>query len=251
MALIEEMDKQGNFLFRYRGVLPILILVPGLVYFAFEQNKVFLEGKPDFLPQGLVQAIALAICLIGFAIRIYTVGHTPRNTSGRNTKAQVADELNTSGVYSLVRHPLYLGNFFMWLGVSVLTMNFWFILAFVLIFWVYYERIMFAEEYFLRGKFGKPYLDWASVTPAFIPSLKNRKPNPNPFNWRKVIVREKTGLLTVFAVFFLFNLVVDSIKNRKLTFEFDFWLVAFIASIFIYLFIKIMRRYIPSLRPGF
>jgi len=83
---------------------------------------------------------------LGLFIRAYAVGHTPANTSGRNTKEQLADELNTTGIYSMVRHPLYLGNFFMWLGAAVLTKNGWFIVAFILLYWIYYERIMFAEE---------------------------------------------------------------------------------------------------------
>ncbi|MBW6498500.1 MAG: DUF1295 domain-containing protein [Bacteroidales bacterium] len=77
--------------------------------------------------------ICLFFCLLGFGIRIYIVGHTPKNTSGRNTSGQLADELNTTGVYSVVRHPLYLGNFFMWLGMAVITLKFDFwLVAFLL-----------------------------------------------------------------------------------------------------------------------
>jgi len=248
MALIEEMEKQGNFLFRYRGTLPIIILLAGLALFAFTEWKAVQAGKPQLEFDRYNQVVALIVCLFGFAVRIYTVGHTPRNTSGRNTKAQIADELNTNGVYSLVRHPLYLGNFFMWLGISVLTMNLWFILGFVLIFWIYYERIMFAEEQFLRRKFGEPYVEWAENTPAFFPSLRNWKPNKLLFNWRKVIVKEKTGFLAIFFVFFLFDLVKDSIKNRSLTFDLDFWMLALIFSLSIYLVIKLLRKKITFLK---
>ncbi|MGB8874133.1 MAG: hypothetical protein WCC75_12145, partial [Desulfobaccales bacterium] len=45
-------------------------------------------------------------------------GLPPRGTSGRNTQGQVAETLNTTGIYSLVRNPLYLGNFLIWLGLS-------------------------------------------------------------------------------------------------------------------------------------
>lgn len=248
MALIEEMEKQGNFLFRYRGILPIIILLSGLALFAFTEWKAVKAGNPELVLDRFDQILAFSICIFGFAVRIYTVGHTPRNTSGRNTKAQIADELNTNGVYSLVRHPLYFGNFFMWLGVSVLTMNLWFILGFVLIFWIYYERIMFAEEQYLRRKFGETYLEWARKIPAFFPSFRNWKPNNMPFNWRKVIVKEKTGFLAIFVVIFVFDLVEDSIKSRFLTFDLDFWLMAMIFSLSIYLVIKLLQKNIPFLR---
>ncbi|GHU14504.1 hypothetical protein FACS189441_4300 [Betaproteobacteria bacterium] len=126
MALQEEFEQQGNWLFRYRGILPIIILFVG------------------------------------------TATYTPANTSGRNTTGgQLADCLNTTGIYSIVRHPLYLGNFLMWFGISLLTGNLWFVTAFCLIYCVYYERIMYAEEQFFRRKFGIVYTEWAAKTPVF------------------------------------------------------------------------------------
>jgi protein-S-isoprenylcysteine O-methyltransferase Ste14 len=106
---------------------------------------------------------------------MYFIGHTPKNTSGRNTKGQIAEELSTTGVYSICRHPLYAGNFLMWLGIAMMTESVAFIVMFCLAFWLYYERIMIAEEQFLRKFFSMAYLIWAEKTPAFIPNLKDWK----------------------------------------------------------------------------
>ena len=66
-----------------------------------------------------MESIALYIGLFGVLLRLYTVDFTPNNTSGRNTsEGQIADELNTTGLYSLTRNPLYVGNFFMWMGLG-------------------------------------------------------------------------------------------------------------------------------------
>ena len=146
----------------------------------------------------------LFIALFGLVIRSYTVGHTPANTSGRNTEGQLADTLNQTGIYSTVRHPLYLGNFFMWLGVAMLTENLWFIIAFIFIYWVYYERIMYAEEQFLRSKFGLTYTTWAGSTPAFLPRFSQFVKPSLPFSWKKVLKKEKNGLVAVFMLFFFF-----------------------------------------------
>lgn len=116
----------------------------------------------------------------------------------------MADSLNTTGIYSVVRHPLYLGNFLMWLGVSLLTCSPGFVAAFALAYWIYYERIMYAEEQFLRRKFGTAYVLWAASTPAFLPRLGQYVPPALPFSWRKVLKKEKNGafaLLLTFAVF--------------------------------------------------
>jgi len=78
------------------------------------------------------ELIFLGVSILGETIRIFTVGYAPRNTSGRNTIAgQIADELNTSGIYSLVRHPLYLGNFFIWLGPVLFVRTFVFVIFFI------------------------------------------------------------------------------------------------------------------------
>ncbi len=115
--------------------------------------------------------ICFGISLTGLAMRAYIVGCAAPGTSGRNRGAQVAESLNTTGAYSLVRHPLYFANAIMWLGPLLYPRSFWPALVLVLVFWLYYERIMFAEEEFLRGKYGQAFLDWAARTPAFLPKL--------------------------------------------------------------------------------
>ena len=60
------------------------------------------------------------LTLSGLALRAYTVCTTPKGTSGRNTARQVADHLNTKGIYSVVRHPLYLANYLIWAGILLL-----------------------------------------------------------------------------------------------------------------------------------
>ena len=141
MALQEELKTQGDFLFKNRSYLPLIFLVVGIMVFAYkEYNEI---ETPNTWLEESYEYVCLFVSLFGLLIRIITVGHTPKGTSGRNTKeGQLADELNTTGIYSLVRHPLYLGNFFMWLGVAMLTENVWFTVAFLLLYAFYYERIM-------------------------------------------------------------------------------------------------------------
>ncbi|MDR0668307.1 MAG: isoprenylcysteine carboxylmethyltransferase family protein [Prevotellaceae bacterium] len=158
-------------------------------------------------------AACILICLIGLAIRVYTVGHTPANTSGRNTTKQVADNVNQTGIYSIVRHPLYVGNFVMWLGIALAVYNFWFVLTFALVYWIYYERIMFAEEQFLRRKFGEAYTGWAAKTPAFIPNVKLFTKSQVSFSWKKALKQEKNGLVALFFVFSLFDVIGQVVRG--------------------------------------
>lgn len=241
MALHTEMQSQGDFLFRNRSYLPLIFLITGLgVYLYGEYNEV--DATNNFLSE-YFEYICLSICLLGLLIRIKTVGHTPPKTSGRNTKVgQVADELNTSGLYSLVRHPLYVGNFFMWLGIAMLTENLWFIVAFILLYVVYYERIMYAEEHFLITKFKNKYTDWSKATPAFIPDFKYYKKPRYPFNIKKVIKKEKNGLVAIFALFWLFEWASNALEHGITHLELNGWFYMMIATSVMYLVLKIMKK---------
>ena len=215
MALQEELEQQGIWLFKYRGKLPSIVLLIGM--FLYLQTKLFpgtffIEGTPYEI---YYESFCLVISLIGLGIRMYTVGHTPKKTSGRNRNEQIAETLNTSGSYSVVRHPLYLGNFFMWTGPALLTANFWFLVAFCLFYWVYYERIMFAEEQFLRLKFGTIYTDWAQKVPAFVPNFRKFKKPALAFCWIKIIKKEINGIAGIFIIFCFFDIIGNLIQNKN------------------------------------
>jgi protein-S-isoprenylcysteine O-methyltransferase Ste14 len=163
MALVHELENSGNWLFKRRSWLPVILVMAGIVMMYLGNRQAILFDLRDEL-------IFLGVSLFGEVIRIFTVGFTPKNTSGRNTvNGQLADELNVTGIYSILRHPLYLGNLFMWLGPVLFLRSVWFTIVFGLIYWIYYERIMFAEEQFLRRKFGEIYDKWSESVGSFIP----------------------------------------------------------------------------------
>jgi protein-S-isoprenylcysteine O-methyltransferase Ste14 len=240
MALLEALDRQGNWLFKRRGGLPVIVLVAGLA--------VYIHARPA---GGCREWACLAISLAGLCLRGYTVGYTPPNTSGRNTRrGQVADSLNTTGIYSVVRHPLYLGNFLAWLGVSLLTGHPWFVAVACLLFWIYYERVAFAEEQFLRGKFGATYESWASRTPAFVPDFRLFVRPARGFSWRKVLYKEKNGLLALFLVFSAFDLAGRWVDGRG---GFSrFYATATAVSLLVYLVSRHFKRRarVPGERGG-
>jgi protein-S-isoprenylcysteine O-methyltransferase Ste14 len=195
MALVHEFENSGNWLFRRRSWLPVFMVVAGIIVMYLGNRQAILFDMRDEL-------IFLGVSLFGQVIRILTVGFTPKNTSGRNTvNGQVADELNMTGIYSMLRHPLYLGNFFMWLGLVLFLRSFCFTVIFGLLYWLYYERIMFAEEQFLRRKFGDIYDKWSENVGSFIPyTLKFIPPNL-PFSLRNILKREYNSFVNIFVIF--------------------------------------------------
>ncbi|MFZ2089652.1 MAG: isoprenylcysteine carboxylmethyltransferase family protein [Desulfobaccales bacterium] len=201
--LADEFIKTGNWLFRWRSYLPLALLVLAVPAVADSTRR---YGEHLLNPAWFW--LALLVAFSGLAVRVLTVGYVPAGTSGRNTLRQVAATLNATGMYSLVRHPLYLGNFLMWFGLALLPRCWWFTAITVLIFWLYYERIMFAEEGFLLEQFGEPYRQWAARTPAFIPKFANWVKPDLPFSFKSVISREYATFFTIIAIFTGFQAIM-------------------------------------------
>ena len=207
MALIHEFEKTGNWLFKRRSWLPVFLIAAGLsvMYCVKSNNIMFRPGE---------EILFIAISFFGQLIRILTVGFAPGNTSGRNTvNGQVADEINVTGIYSVIRHPLYAGNYFMWLGPALFMRSAWFAIVFTLVYWIYYERIMFAEEQFLRRKFGEAYDKWSEGVSAVLPSFRRYVPPALTFSLRTVFRREYNSFINIFVIF----TVLDLSRNFILT----------------------------------
>ena len=237
MCLAKELNKQGNLLFKYRGTLPLVILSVTLLVFVLK-----LQPPNTSLTPHYYSLCCLAVALFGQFIRLITVGYTANLTSGRNTEGQLANVLNTKGIYSIVRHPLYLGNFFMWLGLCLLTQNLWFTISFILIYWVYYERIMFAEEAFLTKKFGDTYLEWASRRPAFLPNFTIWQPTTSNINWKKILLNEKNGITALFSLFCLFNFIEIGVTTKIWSLKPNLWLYAMLISVIYYILMKVLMK---------
>ena len=232
MALIHSFEKSGNILFKYRGQIPVIlfVLVVPVIYF----TKL---TWMDNLTYHIFLGIAIGLSILGFVVRAISIGTTPKGTSGRNTEEQVAEVLNQTGIYSTVRHPLYLGNYLMWIGIVVFTFNFYFIVIVSLAFWLYYERIMFAEERFLERKFGEAYLNWSLKVPAFIPSFQNYLKGKIPFSIITVLRREYSGFLATVLSFAF----IDHLRYFFQNGNFDLWRIS-TYSLGIAIFITLVLR---------
>ncbi len=121
----------------------------------------------------------------------------------------------------------------------MLIANIWFILVFCLVYWVYYERIMYAEEAYLRDKFGDSYLNWANTVPTFFPRCKNyRKPSLS-FNWMKAIKSEKNSFAALTLIFCLFDIIGQIITQR---YNFNYVFIGLsVFSLLMYVVIKALK----------
>jgi len=235
MALVHEFENSGNWLFKRRSWLPVFMITAGIIMMYLGNRQAILFDLRDEL-------IFLGVSLFGQIIRVFTVGFTPKNTSGRNTvNGQIADELNVTGIYSLLRHPLYLGNFFMWLGPVLFLRSGWCVVVFGLFYWLYYERIMFAEEQFLRRKFGEIYDKWSETVSSFIPLTFNYIAPKLPFSVRNVLKREYNSFVNIFVIFTLLDLFRNYFLSGRIYFT-EIWIWLFAAAFVIWITVRTIHK---------
>ena len=238
MSLEQSFEKQGNFLFKYRGQFPLILFLLAIpfIYLVDVSNLFLIVNKIYYY------IIILILFILGFIIRCYTIGTTPSGTSGRNTKSQIADTLNTNGIYSILRHPLYLGNYLIWLSIAIYTYSLFFPLFMSLLFWLYYERIMFAEEKFLQKKFGDKFINWSNLVPAFFPSKLSMTVSTIKFSFKSVLRREYASYLSAISAFLFIDIIRVIVFNNILYLEIN-KLIFFLVSIIIVLILRTLKHY--------
>ncbi len=236
MALRDQLETSGGWLFRHRSYLPLAILPVFIICLASTSYL----GRSHALNE-VWQAACMVLSFSGLVLRVIVVGRAPIGTSGRNTREQAANTLTTTGMYSVVRHPLYLANYIIVIGFAMELHVWWLVLLCTCGYALYYERIMLAEEAFLRKRFGDAFEQWAAVTPAFIPRFRAWKPSQVPFCWRTVLQREYNAFFLIIAVFFLLDLIGDSFVERRLKID-PGWFVIFVGGFVIFAALRALKK---------
>lgn len=236
MKLLDQLVQDGDRLFRWRSYLP-LVLLP--VVFAGVMTT-----APPFSTRGaerLWECSSAAVALVGLALRVWAVGSAPSGTSERSTVNPRASQLRTTGPYSVVRHPLYVANGLMALGLSLFPGVWYLPVILVLSTWLYYERIAIREEAFLAGRFGGEFDAWSSRVPACWPSFGSYERSAIPYSWKKVLRHEFHGLLVIAAGAFVFDTMQES--RRAGAWRVDApWLWFFAASAVLFLVFAALKR---------
>ena len=142
----------GSVLFRHRGWLPVPFLFIPLI----------LAGRMGVWNW----IIGFALIAIGEAIRLAGVAAAGTVTRRRSRTVQ---RLVTYGIFSWMRNPLYVGNFLIWMGFTVISGVLWFIPIAIVLFAVEYTLIVRYEEGVLESIFGAEYLQYKARTSRWMP----------------------------------------------------------------------------------
>ncbi len=177
-------SKIGNFFFKIRSFTPIPFIF-ALLYFA--------------KPAGYTVVMGGAFIVAGEFLRIWAVGYAGASTRARTLGA--ARDLVTTGPYSYVRNPLYLGNFLLSLGVCLVANVYWLVAVLIVGYLFQYLPIIAVEEAYLLESCGSVYQTYRKQVPRFVPQFH---PYPDPsthdFSFPRAFKSEKRTLTAIVCV---------------------------------------------------
>lgn len=130
--------------------------------------------------------VGLVIVVIVQTFRMYSASYL----WGRQAVGKIeAEFLCTAGPYAYIRNPLYLGNFFIGIGLCI-AINEWYAYAFFITSYAFvYSIVIPYEEKFLQEKFGATYAEYKTQTGRLLPRFKGYKSE------EKVTPNYKAGIL--------------------------------------------------------
>lgn len=169
----EKGIKIGKILGAFSGWMQLVFLLGFWISpqprFMIFQGVFFSISFANFSIPILHLIIALSLLLVGAWIAIRGVRTISQVTGMKVVDTHCKpDEIVTSGPYSVIRHPQYLGAILSHVGGSIL-----FSASYALVFTPIYVLcnflISWKEEKELVGEFGKEYEDYRKKVPMFIP----------------------------------------------------------------------------------
>lgn len=129
---------------------------------------------------------------LGEAIRFWALGFMEKK----------GKQLAMSGPYTFVRNPLYVGNFFLGLGIAVMVWNWIILVLFLAGFLGIYTGTIRSEEKHLREMFGKSYEEYCRNVPSFLPRfIPYQAPVKESFLWSRIVKHHE--YITVAGIFLL------------------------------------------------
>ena len=126
-----------------------------------------------------ISSFGVIICIVGDCIRKLAMFHAGRNFNHivQGTKAK-EHELVKNGLFSIVRHPSYLGWFLFSIGTQLVLSNPVCLVAYAFVTWHFFAERIYVEEYILLQFFKDDYENYQnSVRYTGIPFVKGFKKN--------------------------------------------------------------------------
>lgn len=142
---------------------PGVYIPPPLFYIATFLVAVLIQKlvplNKDFFYTATSKIIGLIIILIGLFFNLPALRQFFKT---KNTLVTIkpANSLQTAGIYSVSRNPMYISLLLFYTGLSFIIGNLWHLILLPVLFLIVQEYIIKREEKYLERRFGQQYYDY-------------------------------------------------------------------------------------------
>jgi protein-S-isoprenylcysteine O-methyltransferase Ste14 len=153
-------------------------------------------------PSAVSATFGLLVITAGELIRVYAVSFI--GGVSRTRTRSTNQSLITDGAFSIVRNPLYVGNFLITTGAAVYSGVPWMVVLAAIAFYFQYHYIVLYEESLLKAKFGAEYSEYCKRVPRWWPAkMPEFDKLPWPETFAPALKSEKRTLLAILCVVLL------------------------------------------------
>ena len=153
-------------------VLFLMILGPGSVVIYIPCFLLFFSGSSDLIKFGWLQYLGILPVTAGIIISLWCFIDFIFKGEGTPVPTDPPKKLVVSGLYRLVRNPMYIGILILLFGEAVFFKSFILIGYTVCVYCLFHVFIIGFEEPSLRIKFGKEYEEYCALVPRWIIRIK-------------------------------------------------------------------------------
>jgi protein-S-isoprenylcysteine O-methyltransferase Ste14 len=131
-------------------------------------------------------AAGFAVSMFGELIQVWCFASLDKNAT-----------LTVRGPYTMVRNPMYLGRYFIVLGFLLLAAQWWLLIGFSVLYWLYMDARVQREEAHLRPIFGASYDEFRATVRRFVPG--HPKPGAKVDYWNWQLFRQNNAGINLLA----------------------------------------------------
>jgi len=150
---------------------PGVYIPPPLLYvatfFAATLIQRLLPLNKAFFYSASSKLLGSALVLIGL---VFTIPALQQFLRTKNTLVTIkpANSLQTTGIYSVSRNPMYINLLLLYTGMSFLIGNWWNLILLPLLILIVQEYVIKREEKYLERRFGQSYFDYKAKVRRWI-----------------------------------------------------------------------------------
>lgn len=181
-----EMKEKNRIWFKLRGLLiaPVYLFSFFCIYGETEHWSALFFG--------------LVIFLSGLCLRVWAQMHLHYRLKEKRI-------LTTTGPYSYVRNPIYIGNTFILTGTTLISELFWLVPVMVITCMSTYYMTVQYEESHLKIKYGAPYIEYLQTVNRWFPYLDRPATADQCHQWTFLLpsIRAEAHILLLLILPFL------------------------------------------------